>query len=119
MNDNLNEQFYNKVKQCIALRPNCTKIEISAYAHVPIDIIENFIENGKLEEREGELRIAKKKKMPEETRKKAINGLAEKYRAEVEHVVVDTRYSHRSASKLIKDIEAKYGYHDSEDEWVR
>ena len=57
--------------------------------------------------------------MPEETRKKAINGLAEKYRTEVEPVIVDTRYSHRSASKLIKDIETKYGYHDSEDEWVR
>lgn len=110
MDEELKEQYIEKIKNAIALRPGSSKIEISGLTGISIVIIEKLVEEGRFIEKKGELRTCKKSTMSNEDRKRAIEGLA-KYKVDVASIdhVENSKYGY---SKLVIDLEEKYGHKD-------
>lgn len=94
------EKEYNAIKRCLALRPESTKIEVCSYTQISLQIVDALIEEGRLEQKNGYLVLAKKHSMTEEKRRTLIEGLsAYKTKNEPEN----------QKSKLVEDLEHKYG----------
>ncbi len=51
MDEKLKEEYIEKIKNVIALKPGSTKIEISGLTGIPISIIEKLVEEGRFEEK--------------------------------------------------------------------
>lgn len=112
MDEELKEEYIEKIKNAIALKPGSTKIEISGLTGISILVIEKLVEEGRFEEKRGEIRTCKKSTMSNEDRKRAIEGLA-KYKVDVapiDHV----KNPQDGYSKLVIDLEEKYGHNKND-----
>ena len=109
MDEELKEEYIEKIKNAIALKPGSTKIEISGLTGISILVIEKL---GRFEEKRGEIRTCKKSTMSNEDRKRAIEGLA-KYKVDVASIdhVENSKYGY---SKLVIDLEEKYGHNKND-----
>lgn len=113
MKKDVEKAYYEKVKNYIALQPFSGKVNVSAYTGVPIDVVNQFIKEGKFEEHNGILRIARKKSMSKEDRSTVIRSFAEREFRERVHYDVPPLNSENdyieSDSKLINDLRKRYG----------
>lgn len=113
--NNVYEKEYKIIKYYLGLQPGSSKIQVSSNTQISIQIINELIEQGKFEEVRGELRVARKNKktMPVERKMNIINELASYIEDENEIS------KHQGQSKLVKDLEEKYGKTVEDDEWER
>ena len=113
MKKDVEKAYYEKVKNYIALQPFSGKVNVSAYTGVPIDVVNQFIKEGKFEEHNGILRIARKKSMSKEDRSTVIRSFAEREFRERVHYDVPPLNSENdyieSDSKLVNDLRKRYG----------
>ena len=112
MDEELKEQYIEKIKNAIALRPGSSKIEISGLTGISISIIEKLVEEGRFVEKRGEIRTCKKSTMSNEDRRRAIEGLA-KYKVDVTPVA-HVGNSNDGHSQLVIDLEEKYGHNKND-----
>lgn len=123
MKKDVEKAYYKKVKNYIALQPFSGKINVSAYTGVPIDVVNQFIKEGKFEEHNGILRIARKKSMSKEDRSTVIRSFAEREFRERVHYDVPHLNSENdyieSDSKLVNDLRKRYGIKNVNDDRTR
>ena len=107
MENNVEKSYYERVKNYVALKPESTKIQVSAFIGVPIDFIEAGIANGEFEEHNGYLRVARKKGMKPVRR----NELSKKFANDLHYEVkpLDTDSYKEPKSQLVVDLQKKYG----------
>ena len=107
METDVEKVYTEKVKNYVALRPESTKVQVSANTGIPIKFIEKEIADGKFEEYNGYLRVTRKKGMNSQRRnelaRKFINGL----HCEVESLNVE-KYK-EPESQLVIDLNKRYG----------
>lgn len=123
MKKDVEKAYYEKVKNYIALQPFSGKVNVSAYTGVPIDVVNQFIKEGKFEEHNGILRIARKKSMSKEDRSTVIRSFAEREFRERVHYDVPPLNSENdyieSDSKLVNDLRKRYGIKNVNDDRTR
>lgn len=123
MKKDVEKAYYEKLKNYIALQPFSGKVNVSAYTGVPIDVVNQFIKEGKFEEHNGILRIARKKSMSKEDRSTVIRSFAEREFRERVHYDVPPLNSENdyieSDSKLVNDLRKRYGIKNVNDDRTR
>ena len=123
MKKDVEKAYYEKLKNYIALQPFSGKVNVSAYTGVPIDVVNQFIKEGKFEEHNGILRIARKKSMSKEDRSTVIRSFAERGFRERVHYDVPPLNSENdyieSDSKLVNDLRKRYGIKNVNDDRTR
>ena len=123
MKKDVEKSYYERVKNYIALQPHSGKINVSAFTGVPIDVVNKFIKEGKFEEHNGILRIARKKSMSKEDRSTVIRSFAEREFRERVHYDVPPLNSENdyieSDSKLVNDLRKRYGIKNVNDDRTR
>ena len=123
MKKDVEKAYYEKLKNYIALQPFSGKVNVSAYTGVPIDVVNQFIKEGKFEEHNGILRIARKKSMSKEDRSTVIRSFAEREFRERVHYDVQPLNSENdyieSDSKLVNDLRKRYGIKNVNDDRTR
>lgn len=104
------EKELQTIKNYVAINPNSPKYKVSAATGIDLDIISELIEEGYLEERNGELKsINRRKRMRLEERKMLVNRLGS-YQSEESKL--------KEESQLVQDLRTlrnnKYDEIDSE-----
>lgn len=99
------EEMFKKVKECINMNPGRTKYEIARKTGISIDIINKFIEEGRLEEKLGSMgyRNVNRSNMSEERRKK----LTEELRKQLEPSQSKMNECPEN-SRLVSDLKEKF-----------
>lgn len=115
MEKDVEKSYYEKVKKYITLRPKSTKVEVSAYARIPIDYIERAISDGKFEEYNGYLRVTRKKGMTTPRRNELAQKFVDGLHCEVEPLNTN---NNKPESKLVEDLQKRYGTHNNRDGWT-
>lgn len=116
MEKDVEKSYYERVKNYVALKPESTKVQVSAYTGIPIDFIEDGISAGKFEEYDGYLRIARRKGMNPQRR----NELAQKFVSQLHCDVKPIIVGNKSDSKLVEDLKKRYGdnYNSKNDRYL-
>lgn len=117
MEKDVEKSYYERVKNYVALKPESTKVQVSAFTGIPIDFIEDGISSGKFDEYNGYLRIARKNGMNSQRRNELARKFAEGLRQEVEPLNVE-KYK-EPESQLVVDLQKKYGTRNKDNDWNR
>ena len=101
------EKELGRVKNYVALNPHEPKYKVSAFTGVSLDIIIQLIDDGKLEENEGELRIRRNKNLTNQKREKLVSELS---------VEINKDHLEKNESRLVRDLrDLKHGREEKED----
>ena len=111
MEKDIEKSYYERVKNYIALRPESTKIQVSADTGIPIDFIEDGISEGKFEEHDGYLIVARRKGMTPLRRNELAQKFANGLHYEVEPLNAE-KYK-KPESQLVIDLRKRYGNYDN------
>ena len=91
-----------KIKNYITLFPNEPKYKVSATTGISLEIIDELIEEGYLEEREGELKTASRRgRMRLDERSRLINGMGTYQKSDIEN---PEKLENSLESKLVSDL---------------
>ena len=90
MEKDVEKSYYERVKNYVVLKPESTKVQVSAFTGIPIDFIEDGIASGKF-----------------------VEGL----RQGVEPLNVE-KYK-EPESQLVVDLQKKYGIGNKDNDWNR
>ena len=107
MEKDVEKVYTEKVKNYVALRPESTKVQVSANTGIPIEFIEKEIADGKFEEHNGYLRVTRKKGMNSKRRNELAKKFAEQLQCDVEPLNMDN-YK-KPDSQLVIDLKKRYG----------
>ncbi len=117
MEKDVEKTYYERVKNYIALKPKSTKIEVSSYTRVPIEVVEKFIEEGRFEECGGILRKARKMSKSLQRENELRKNFLKQMHYDVQPLNIEDT-DKTSDSKLVNDLKEKYGPKDPADDWI-
>ncbi len=117
MEKDVEKLYYERVKNYVALKPESTKVQVSAFTGIPIDFIEDGIASGKFDEYNGYLRIARKNGMNSQRRNELARKFAEGLHQEVEPLNME-KYK-GPESQLVVDLQKRYGTGNKDNDWNR